>query len=151
MRSRTLGAALVTAVVAALTVGSVVERADAQQPYVAEIITFGGNFCPYGFAAADGSLRAIDQYEVLYSLVGTTFGGDGQTTFGLPNLLGAAVVGTGQGPGLPNVVIGQSGGNTNTVNVQPATSKSVQVPATQSPFLTVTPCVALYGIYPPTP
>ena len=147
----TLGVALVTAVVTAITVSWAVPPAAAQTPYVGEIITFAGTFCPQGFAAADGGLQSIGDNPAMYNLLGTTFGGDGQNTFAVPNLQGATVVGTGQGVGLPNIVIGQTGGNTNTANVQPAIAKSVQVPATQSPFLTITPCVSLFGVYPQPP
>jgi microcystin-dependent protein len=118
--------------------------------FIGEIMTFAGNFCAQGFAPADGSPQSISNNPTMFTLIGTTFGGDGQQTFWLPNLLGATVVGTGLGVGLPNVTLGQSSGNTNTVNIQTAIAKGVQVPATQSPFLIVTPCVSLFGVYPPT-
>jgi len=55
-------------------------------PYVGEIRMFAGNFAPVGWALCDGTLLPIDQYETLFNLIGTTYGGDGQTTFALPNL-----------------------------------------------------------------
>lgn len=60
--------------------------AHAQDFYVGQMQQFGTNWCPDGWLRADGSLVSISQYEVLYSLIGTTYGGDGQTTFALPNL-----------------------------------------------------------------
>lgn len=58
------------------------------QPYVGEIRMFGGNFAPVGWAFCDGSLLAISEYETLYNLIGTTYGGDGQSTFAVPDLRG---------------------------------------------------------------
>lgn len=58
------------------------------QPYIGEIRLFGGNFAPEGWAFCDGSLLDIGEYETLFSLIGTTFGGDGQSTFALPDLRG---------------------------------------------------------------
>jgi microcystin-dependent protein len=79
-------------------------------PYVGEIKMFGGNFAPVGWALCDGSALSIAQYPILYSLIGTTYGGDGQTNFNLPNLKGRAPIHRGQGAGLSNHSIGQSGG-----------------------------------------
>jgi microcystin-dependent protein len=86
-------------------------RAQASEPYLGQIQTFGFNFAPRGWAFCDGQLLAISQYQALYSLLGTTFGGDGQTTFGLPDLRGRVAVHVGTGPGLPFVTWGQKGGN----------------------------------------
>lgn len=80
-------------------------------PFIGEIRMFGGNFAPVGFAFCDGQLLPIDQYDALFSLIGTTYGGDGQTTFALPDLRGRIPVHTGQGAGLPNYVLGQLGGS----------------------------------------
>jgi microcystin-dependent protein len=79
-------------------------------PYVGEIMMFGGNFAPQGWAFCDGSLLAINQNAVLFNLIGTTYGGDGQNTFGLPDLRGRMPIHQGQGPGLSSYNIGQSGG-----------------------------------------
>lgn len=79
-------------------------------PYFGEIRIFGGNFAPQGWVLCDGSLLPISENEALYTLIGTTYGGDGVTTFGVPDLRGRAPIGQGQGPGLSNRVIGQSGG-----------------------------------------
>ncbi len=146
--SNTLGIALVAALVAAIAIGSQVRPAEAQAPYIGEIITLAGNFCPGGYQLADGFLLPIAENVSLFKVIGTSFGGDGQNTFGVPNLQGATIMGTGQGTNLPPITIGQTGGNTNTVTVQTATAKAVTVPATQSPFLTLTNCLSLYGAYP---
>jgi len=78
------------------------------QPYVGEIRIFGGNFAPSGWAFCDGTLIAIADNDVLFALIGTTYGGDGQTTFALPDLRGRLPLH--QGTGASNYVIGQSGG-----------------------------------------
>jgi microcystin-dependent protein len=80
------------------------------QPYVGQIIAVGFSFAPAGWLACNGQLIPISQYEVLFQLIGTTYGGDGQTTFALPNLCGRAVINQGQGQGLSNYVIGQQSG-----------------------------------------
>jgi microcystin-dependent protein len=80
------------------------------EPYIGEIRMFGGNFAPRGWALCDGQLLAISQNTALFSLLGTTFGGDGRTTFGLPDLRGRAPMHWGQGPGLANRVLGESAG-----------------------------------------
>lgn len=78
--------------------------------FVAEIRIFGGNFAPYGWAMCNGQLMPISQNTALFSLVGTFYGGDGKSTFGLPNLQGSAPLGMGQGPGLSLRDIGEAGG-----------------------------------------
>ena len=81
------------------------------QPYIGEIRMFGGNFAPVGWQFADGRLLPIDEYDTLFNLIGTTYGGDGQQTFGLPDLQGRVPVHTGKGPGLTqNYVVGEKGG-----------------------------------------
>lgn len=79
-------------------------------PFVAEIRIFAGNFAPRSWALCNGQLLAISQNTALFSLLGTSFGGNGSSNFGLPNLQGSAPLGFGQGPGLSSYVIGQSGG-----------------------------------------
>jgi microcystin-dependent protein len=74
-------------------------------PYVGEVRLFGGNFAPAGWAFCDGSLLPISEYDVLFNLIGTTYGGDGQTTFALPDLRGRLPVHQGA-----SYVIGQAGG-----------------------------------------
>lgn len=81
--------------------------------YVGQIIAVGFNFTPTGFLPCDGSLVSISEYETLYNLLGTTYGGNGTTTFGLPNLQGRTPISMGSGPGLSPSVIGQSAGTEN--------------------------------------
>jgi microcystin-dependent protein len=80
------------------------------EPFVAEIRIFGFNFPPRGWAFCNGQLLPISQNTALFSLLGTTYGGNGQTTFALPNLQGSAAMGPGQGPGLSSHALGESGG-----------------------------------------
>ncbi|HEX4695940.1 phage tail protein [Sphingomonas sp.] len=79
-------------------------------PFLGEIRLFAGNFNPRGWAFCNGALLSIAQNDALYALLGTTFGGDGQTTFGIPDLRGRLPVGQGQGSGLSNYVVGQMSG-----------------------------------------
>lgn len=78
--------------------------------YLAQIIMFAGNFAPRGWAYCQGQILSIAQNTALFSLLGTTYGGNGQTTFGLPDFRGRVPVGTGQGPGLPNIDLGEMAG-----------------------------------------
>ncbi len=80
------------------------------EPFLAEIKIFAGNFAPRGYAFCDGQLLQIAQNTALFSLVGTTYGGDGRTTFGLPDLRGRAPMQPGSGPGLSPHVPGEKGG-----------------------------------------
>jgi microcystin-dependent protein len=79
-------------------------------PFVAEIRVVGFNFAPTGWALCDGQLMPISQNTALFSLLGTMYGGDGKSTFALPNIQGSAVVGEGQGNGLSLYDEGQTGG-----------------------------------------
>jgi microcystin-dependent protein len=79
-------------------------------PFIAEITMFGGNFAPRGYAFCNGAILSIAQNTALFSLLGTTFGGNGQTTFALPDLRGRVPVQQGQGPGLSVVDLGEVGG-----------------------------------------
>lgn len=93
------------------------------QPYIGTVCTFAFSYCPTGYMAADGTLLPIQQYAALYSLLGTTYGGNGTTNFGLPDLRGRLAVGAGAGPGLTPVVLGQKDGTqsvTLTANNLPA-------------------------------
>lgn len=88
------------------------------QPYVGEIRIFAGNFAPAGWMFCDGSLLAIGQNDTLFNLIGTTYGGDGQQTFALPDLRGRVPVHQGQGPGLSHRSMGEFGG-TEAVTIAP--------------------------------
>ncbi len=80
------------------------------EPFVGQVIAVGFNFAPVGWALCQGQLLPIDQNTVLFTLLGTTYGGDGQNTFGLPDLRGRAALGMGQGSGLQPYPLGQPGG-----------------------------------------
>jgi len=82
----------------------------ASQPILGCIFLFAGNFAPRGYLLCQGQLLAISANAALFSILGTTYGGNGTTTFALPDLRGRAAVSQGTGPGLPNVVLGQQGG-----------------------------------------
>jgi microcystin-dependent protein len=79
-------------------------------PYLAQIMMFGGNFAPRGWAQCNGQLLAITQNTALFSLLGTMYGGDGRTTFALPDMRGRTPVGVGHGPGLSDYRQGPGGG-----------------------------------------
>ena len=83
---------------------------DAISPFVGEIMLFAGNFAPNGWALCNGQLLPINQNQALFSLLGTTSGGNGTTTFGLPDLRGRAPIHFGQGPGLSSYSQGQVAG-----------------------------------------
>ena len=82
------------------------------EPFIAEVKIFAGTFAPRGWAYCDGQLLPISQNTALFSLVGTIYGGDGRSTFGLPDLQGRAAMHPGNGPGLTNRRLGQKGGST---------------------------------------
>jgi microcystin-dependent protein len=79
-------------------------------PDLAMIFAFGSNFAPQGYLFCSGQLLSIAQNTAVFSLLGTTYNGNGTTTFGLPDLRGRVPIGQGQGPGLSNYVLGQSSG-----------------------------------------
>jgi len=98
-------------------------------PFVGEIRMFAANFAPRGFALCDGQLLAIAQNDALFSLVGTIYGGDGRTTFGLPELRGRVPIHMGSGPGLTPRQIGNRSGIESvnvTVNQLPSHSHAMQ-------------------------
>ena len=92
------------------------------QPYIGVIFAYASTFAPRDWALCQGQVQSIADNSTLFSLIGTTFGGDGQVTFNLPDLRGRIPVGQGQGPGLSNYVIGQASG-----------TESVTVISTQMP------------------
>lgn len=90
----------------------------AQDPILGEIRMFAGTFAPRGWAFCDGQLLSISQNTALFSLLGTTYGGDGRTTFALPDLRGRVPIHAGNGPGLSPRQLGQKGGVENvTLNI----------------------------------
>jgi microcystin-dependent protein len=91
-------------------------------PFLGEIKMFGGTFAPQGYMFCNGQLLPISQYDAVFALVGTTYGGDGQVTFGVPDLRGRAPVHQGTGPGLSTYQIGQ------TFGVENVTLNATQMP-----------------------
>lgn len=79
-------------------------------PFIGQITLFAGNFAPRGWALCQGQILSIAQNTALFSILGTTYGGNGQTTFALPDLRSRVAVGQGQGPGLSSYALGQQGG-----------------------------------------
>ncbi len=101
-------------------------------PYVGEIRMFGGNFAPAGWMTCDGQLIAISENETLFNLIGTTYGGDGQETFALPNLAARVPVHMGTGPDGSNFILAQNGGNAS------VTLTTNQIPSHNHPLLATT-------------
>jgi microcystin-dependent protein len=98
-------------------------------PYVGEIRIFAGNFAPAGWMFCDGSVISISEYETLFNLIGTTYGGDGQNTFAMPDLRGRLPIHQGTGPGLSTLTIGETGG------LEQVTLTIPQIPAHSHPLL----------------
>lgn len=92
-------------------------------PYIGEIRMFGGNFPPSGWMFCDGQLLPISENDALFTLIGTTYGGDGQSTFALPDLRGRAPIHMGNGPGLGTYSIGEQAG------VESVTLTTQQIPS----------------------
>jgi microcystin-dependent protein len=102
-------------------------------PFLAEIRIFTGNFAPKGWALCDGQLMPISQNTALFSLLGTTYGGDGKSNFALPNLQGCAPMQAGQGPGLSLRDLGETSGEQTVTLLQtemPAHSHTAQALST---------------------
>ena len=90
---------------------------------IGEIRMFAGNFAPLGWMLCQGQLLSISEYELLYTIIGTTYGGDGISTFALPNLASRVPVGMGQGLGLSNIILGEQ------VGAERVTLTNPQLPA----------------------
>lgn len=111
-------------------------------PFLGQIQPFGFNFAPRGWATCDGQLLPIAQNTALFSLLGTTYGGDGRTTFALPDLRGRSMINVGTGPGLSPINWGQRSGNEwtyLTVNNIPPHSHTGNVVAERSPATQANP------------
>jgi microcystin-dependent protein len=120
---KTLKSTYAMAAVALAAAVTAPTAADAQEKYIGEIFMGGWNFCPRNSAPLDGQLLSIAQNSALFSLLGTQYGGDGRTTFGLPDMRGRFAMHPGAGPGLSPRQQGQQGGtetNTLTVDQLPA-------------------------------
>jgi microcystin-dependent protein len=130
-------------------------------PFIGEIIQFAGNFAPRGYALADGQLLSIAQNTALFAIVGTTYGGNGTTTFALPDLRGRTPIGAGAAPGLSQVDLGEVSGNATTTLTQaqlPAHNHSIdnnpteptggsQPISTRQPTLGLNPVITLDGAF----
>jgi len=119
-------------------------------PFLAEIRIFPYNFAPRGWAFCDGQLLSIAQNTALFSLLGTNFGGDGRSTFGLPNLQGSAPLHPGRGPGLSDYQLGQTGGTSNvtlTTNQIPAHAHAPQgLPTAPNPTPQIDPSGNVWAV-----
>src|ERR1700710_2396420 len=102
------------------------------QPYVGEIRMFAGNFAPAGWSFCEGQLLPISENDTLFQLIGTTYGGDGQSTFGIPNLQGRVPIHMGTGPGFSTRNLADTGG------VESVTLAVNQIPAHTHPYLAST-------------
>ena len=130
-------------------------------PFVGQIISVGFDFAPLGWFPCDGRTLSIGEYQTLYTILGTTYGGDGQSTFGLPNLNGRVPLGTGQGQNLSNYVQGQMAGtesvtlvtsntppHTHTINFSATAATGVSPKAASGPLAVGTDANAkLKGFY----
>lgn len=104
------------------------------EPFVGEIRMFAGNFAPRGWAFCDGQLLAVSQNDALFSLLGTIYGGDGRTTFGLPDLRGRIPIHAGSGPGLsPRRLGAKSGAENETLTVNQLPSHNHSLNASSQP------------------
>jgi microcystin-dependent protein len=102
------------------------------EPFIGSIVLFCGNFAPKGWATCDGQLLSIAQNTALFSILGTTFGGNGQTTFALPDLRGRVPLHPGQGPGLSPYTLGEA------IGVENVSLLATQMPAHNHAF--AAPC-----------
>ena len=141
MKLKTMAlAAAITASALALTESP----ANAQEPFIGEIMMVGFDYCPRGWAEADGSLIAISQNQTLFSSIGTIYGGDGRHTFALPDLRGRVAMGVGHGPGLSSRQMGQNLGQEEAGPVDYDDRNRAVTP----PVLVVRYCIALVGVWP---
>lgn len=118
-------------------------------PILGQIIMFAGNFAPRGWALCDGQLLAISSNTALFSILGTTYGGDGRTTFALPDLRGRFPMHPGTGPGLSLRRLGERGGSetsTLTVNNLPSHTHAATLHASGNPADTANPAAANLGV-----
>jgi len=159
----TLPAAVLAAATGAyLAMAPAPAHACGEDTYLGSICAVAAKYCPNGFMPAQGQLLSTSQNQALYYLLGNTYGGDGQTTFALPDLRGRTVTGAGNGPGLTPVPLGQRRGQEG-VTLTPAQVPAANGPlstgnqaATQTvptlpPQLGLTYCISTGGPFPPQP
>lgn len=149
-----VAAFLLTTAVSSTTAPEAAEQV-AEQPQsegiLGEVKLFAGTFAPRGWADCSGQLLPISQNSALFSLLGTTYGGDGRTTFALPDLRGRAPIHLGTGPGLPDYRLGQKGGSANLPTVGVASGKGTNVvrgPSVMPPYQVVRYIICVSGTYP---
>ena len=132
----------------------------AADPFIGEVMCGGWNFAPQGFMEMNGQLLSIAEFEALFALIGTTFGGDGLTTFALPDMRSRMIVGSGLGPGLSARQLGELGGTeteTLTTAKMPAHSHLLAPPASladatgKSPAASLASSKARTTLYAPGP
>lgn len=144
--------------------GTFPSRNLSTEPVLGAVMQFAGTFAPRGWALADGQLLSVNQNQALFSILGTTYGGDGRTTFALPDLRGRVPVGAGNGPGLDNVSLGQKlGSETTTLTLNNLPSHSHNIPgqtrptstvggsqsfSTLAPSLGLNPVITVEGLFP---
>lgn len=134
------------------------------EPFIGEVKLLGFYFAPMGYMTCQGQLLSIAQNTALFSLLGTTYGGDGQVTFGLPDLQGRIPIGQGQGPGLPDYSMGEVAGFDNitlksgnlpahihTLNAARVQIKASSNPASEQDPNGMFPAVTTTSIYSDTP
>jgi microcystin-dependent protein len=145
MKMKALKKIMVCMAVVAVTLFSGLKetpKAYAEEQMLGEIRMFAGNFAPRGWAFCNGQVLSISTNSALFSLLGTTYGGNGTSTFALPDLRGRSPVGAGQGPGLQNYVLGQQGGTESQTILSsnmPAHTHSLSDPASTSQGTSNTP------------
>jgi microcystin-dependent protein len=131
-------------VLIALFIGFTPKKSSAQESMLAEIRLFAGNFAPRGWVACEGQLIPISQNTALFSLLGTMYGGDGRTTFALPDLRGRVPLGVGNGPGLNPVKQGEKQEPQNIT----VTIDGKQSITTKTPSLGLKYIICIAGIFP---
>src|ERR1044072_1975604 len=102
------------------------------EPYLGNVTVFAGNFAPRAWMFCQGQLLAIAENDALFALIGTTYGGDGQVTFGLPDFRSRVAIHQGQGPGLSNYILGQASGT------ESVTLTTAQCPGHNHQFISIT-------------
>ena len=117
-----------------------------EKPLMGSVILFAGTFAPEGWAKCDGQLLAITNHQALFSLLGTTYGGDGRTTFALPDLRGRSPLGAGTGPGLPKNYLGER--TSSKFKLDGNLDDNIESKIGQEHGLAMTYIIAIDGIYP---
>lgn len=140
MKKNFLRPFIVLAFMLCTTIGSY-----AQESFIGEIKLVGFNFAPRGWAECNGQLISISSNQALFSLLGTIYGGDGRTTFALPDLRGRIPVGTGKGPGLNDIKQGQKSG---TINIPSATNSEPSPDNMLTPTLGLKYIICVAGMFP---